>query len=107
VYFQYFEIVRVEWLTSIFGVIRPTDEGPVVVNTFCTFFKQLKFPGSLRAKHYVANPGRTSFETYITLERTDQPGVLYAAGGAKSVWVNYREEKSVPLPELIKKAVTA
>jgi hypothetical protein len=24
--------------------------------------------------------------------------VLYASGGAKTVWVNYRQERSVPLP---------
>ena len=42
---------------------------------------------------------------WITLERTDEPGVLYATGGAKTVWVNYREEKSVPLPERVRTLV--
>jgi acyl-CoA thioester hydrolase len=50
----------------------------------------------------VTNPGRSSFDTYITLERTDQPGVIYASGGAKTVWVNYQEQKSVPLPEWLR-----
>jgi len=54
------------------------------------------------AKHYVAKPGRSSFEAYVTLERTDEPGVLYASGGAKTVWVNYREERSVALPAAIR-----
>ena len=39
----------------------------------------------------------------MTLERTDEPGVFYATGGAKTVWVNYRQEKSVPLPEALRK----
>ena len=30
---------------------------------------------------------------WVTLERVDEPGVLYATGGAKTVWVNYREER--------------
>jgi len=29
--------------------------------------------GDVLARHYVANPGRTSFDTYMTLERTDAP----------------------------------
>ena len=39
---------------------------------------------------------RTSFDTYLTLERTDQPGVIYSEGGAKTVWVDFPKQKSVP-----------
>jgi len=77
----------------------------VAVNTFCNFLKQLKYPGDVLAKHYVAKLGRSSFEAYVTLERTDEPGVLYATGGAKTVWVNYREERSVPLPAAVRTLV--
>ena len=99
IYFRYLEIVRIEWLHRVAGAPDPAGEGPVIVNTFCNFLKQLKYPGDVLAKHYVARPGRSSFEAYVTLERTDEPGVLYASGGAKTVWVNYREGKSVPLPQ--------
>jgi acyl-CoA thioester hydrolase len=92
----------VEWLRTVFGAIDSMPEGPVVINAFCTFLKQLRYPGDILVKHYVANPGRSSFETYVTMERTDTPGVLYANGGAKLVWVNYRAEQSVPLPEQVK-----
>ena len=74
----------------------------MIVNTFCNFLRQLKYPGDVLAKHYVAKPGRSSFEAYVTLERRDEPGVLYASGGAKTVWVNYREEKSVALPARVR-----
>jgi acyl-CoA thioester hydrolase len=74
----------------------------VIVNTFCNFLRQLKYPGDVLAKHYVAKPGRSSFEAYVTLERRDEPGVLYASGGATTVWVNYREERSVVLPNAIR-----
>ena len=46
----------------------------VIVNAFCSFIRQLEYPGEVLAKHYVAKDGRTSFDTYLTLERTDQPG---------------------------------
>ena len=101
VYFRYFETLRIDWLHTIHEP-DPAGEGFVIVNTFCNFLKQLKYPGDVLAKHYVANPGRTSFDTFITLERTDQPGVLYATGGATTVWLNYAQEKSVPLPERLR-----
>jgi len=68
------------------------------VNAFCNFIRQLEFPGDVLARHYVANAGRSSFETYITLERTDAPAVIYAEGGAKTVWVDFPQRKSAPLP---------
>ena len=102
-YFRYLEIVRIEWLHSLGGAPDPNGQGPVIVNTFCNFLKQLEYPGDILARHYVANPGRTSFDVYITLERTDEPGVLYATGGATTVWIDFPMQKSVPLPDWLRK----
>jgi acyl-CoA thioester hydrolase len=102
VYFRYLEIVRIEWLHSLGGAPNPEGDGPVIVNAFCNFIRQLEFPGELLARQYVANPGRSSFDTYVTLERTDQPGLLYANGGATTVWVNFKEQKSAPLPDRLR-----
>ena len=77
----------------------------MIVNAFCNFIRQLQYPGDVLVKHYVANPGRSSFETYLTLERADQPGIIYASGGAKTVWVDYAKEMSVPLPDAVRKLV--
>jgi acyl-CoA thioester hydrolase len=101
-YLRYFESVRVDWLQSIAAAPNPDGEGPVVVNVFCNFIKQLEFPGSVLARHFVANPVRSSFETYMTLERIDQPGVIYANGGATLVWVDIKSRKSVPLPNWLR-----
>jgi acyl-CoA thioester hydrolase len=102
VYFRYFEIVRIEWFERIGSQPNPGGEGPVIVNAFCNFIRQLEFPGDILAKHYVTNPGRTSFDTYMTLERTDTPGVVYAEGGAKTVWVDFPKQKSAPLPDRLR-----
>jgi acyl-CoA thioester hydrolase len=48
---------------------------------------------------YVAEPGRSSFMSYHTLERTDLPGVLWAEGGARIVWTDYVARKSAPMPD--------
>jgi len=50
----------------------------------------------------VADPGRTSIDTFVTVERADEPGSPYAAGGATLVWVSNRDGRPVPLPEPIR-----
>ena len=105
-YFRYFEIVRIEWFERIGRRLDPAGEGIVIVNAFCNFIKQLEFPGDVLARHYVANPGRSSFEAYMTLERTDAPGVICASGGAKTVWVDFPKQKSAPLPEWLRALVS-
>ena len=105
-YFRYFEIVRIEWFERIGRPLSPAGEGIVIVNTFCNFIKQLEFPGDVLARHYVANPGRSSFEAYMTLERTDAPGVICASGGATTVWVDFPKQKSAPLPDWLRALVS-
>ena len=105
-YFRYCEIVRIEWLHRAGGAPDPAGQGPVIVNAFCNFLKQFEYPGDILAKHYVADPGRSSFNTFITLERSDAPGVIYAEGGAKTVWVDFPKHKSVPLPDWLRALVT-
>jgi acyl-CoA thioester hydrolase len=105
IYFRYLEISRIEWLTEIGGTPDPTGQGPVIVNAFCNFYKQLEYPGDIIARHYTCNPGKSSFDTYITLERVDQPGVIYAAGGATTVWVDFPRQKSIPLPDWVRAAI--
>jgi acyl-CoA thioester hydrolase len=99
IYFRYFEIVRLEWIFKVCGSYQTGAQGPIIVNAFCNFLRQLEYPGDVLAKFYVTNPGRSSFDTYLTLERTDLPGVIWAEGGAKTVWTDYAAKKSVPLPE--------
>jgi acyl-CoA thioester hydrolase len=102
VYFRYLEIARVEWLDSLGGAPNPAGEGPVIANAFCNFYRQLEYPGEVIAKHYVSNPGRSSFDTWITLERADAPGVICAAGGATTVWMDFPAQKSAPLPDWLR-----
>ena len=101
-YFRYFETIRIEWMHSIGAAPNPNGEGPVIVNAFCNFIKQLEFPGTILAKHYVASPGRSSFDTFMTLERSDQPGLVYANGGATTVWIDFKAQRSMPLPDWLR-----
>ena len=105
VYFRYMETARLEWLFKVGGVRDAEGNGAVIVNAFCNFIRQLAYPGDVLARHYVASPGRSSFEAYVTLARTDEPGVICASGGAKTVWINYARQQSVPLPEAVRRLI--
>jgi acyl-CoA thioester hydrolase len=102
VYFRYMEVIRIEWMHSIGAAPNPEGQGPVIVNAFCNFIRQLEYPGEVLAQHYVANPGRSSFDTFITLERADQPGVIYAEGGALTVWTDFKAQRSAPMPDWLR-----
>ena len=106
IYFRYFETVRIAWFDQIGCKPDPKGEGPVIVNAFCNFIRQVEFPGDLLARHYVANPGRSSFDTYITLERSGQPGIVYAEGGSKTVWTDFKAQKSAPMPDWLRALVS-
>ena len=105
-YFRYLETIRIEWLSSINAIPQPQGLGPVIVNAFCNFYKQLEYPGDVLIKMYASDPGRTTFETWGTMERSDQPGVIYAAGGATTIWVDFPKQKAVDLPDWLRAIVT-
>ncbi len=106
IYFRYLEIVRIEWFRTIGCVPDPRGEGPVIVNAFCNFYRQLEYPGDVRLKMYASDPGRTTFESWATMERTDTPGVIYAEGGATTIWVDFPAQKSRPLPQWLRDLVS-
>jgi len=105
-YFRYLETVRIDWMYSIGCVPDPKGEGPIIVNAFCNFYKQLEYPGDVLIKMYASDPGRTTFETWGTMERADEPGVIYAAGGATTIWINFPTQKAANLPDWMRSLVT-
>ncbi len=98
IYFRYMEIGRLQWMMEAGVPANPQGEGPVIVNAFCNFIKQLEFPGEVLLNTYVGDVGRSSFDTYHVLARADDPNTVYANGGATVVWVNLPLQKSAPLP---------
>ncbi len=105
-YFRYLETCRIDWMHSIGCTPDPRGEGPVIANAFCNFYKQLEYPGEVLVKMYVSDPGRTTFETWGTMELNSQPGVIYAAGGATTIWVDFPNQKAKPLPDWMRRLVS-
>jgi acyl-CoA thioester hydrolase len=106
VYFRYLESARIDWMRAIGCQPDPQGQGPVIVNAFCNFYKQLEYPGEVLLKFYVSDPARTTFETWGTMERTDQPGVICAAGGGTTIWVDFPQQKAVDLPDWLRQQVS-
>jgi acyl-CoA thioester hydrolase len=104
-YFRYLEIARIEWARSVGCEPDPKGEGIVIVNAFCNFYRQFEYPGDVLLKMYTSDPGRSSFESWGTMERSDTPGVICAAGGATTVWVDFPAQKSAPLPEWLRELI--
>ena len=107
VYFRYLETIRIEWMRSIGCQPDASGEGPVIVNAFCNFYKQLEYPGDVLTKMYVSDPGRTTFETWGTMERADKLGAICAAGGATTIWVDFPAQKAKTLPDWLRQVVEA
>lgn len=106
-YFRYLEIARVDWLAQIGAPPNPGGQGPVIVNAFCNFYQQLAYPDEVLLKMFVSDPARTTFETWATMERAAQPGVVFAAGGGTVIWVDFPRKKAMELPDWIRRQVSA
>lgn len=105
VYFRYMEQLRISWFEAMEVRTVPAGEGPLIVNASCTFLRELQYPGTVLARQYVGAIGRSSFETFVDMLRTDDPDTVYAQGAAKVVWVDYARRKSAPLPEYARQAI--
>lgn len=105
IYFRFMEIIRLEWVRSLGVTLEAGKEAIVIVNAFCNFKKQLEYPGDVRLKMYASDVGEKAFETWCTMERTDDLGTIYADGGATTLWIDFGKQKSLPLPDWLRKVL--
>ncbi len=105
VYFRYMEQARISWFDELGLLPDPAGQGPVIVNAGCTFVRQLEYPGTVLARQYVGEIGRSSIMTYVDMMRSDDPEQVYAQGSAKVVWVDFPRQKSAALPDTVRKLV--
>jgi len=103
VYFRFLESIRIEWLSSLGFPPNPGGKGPVLVNAFCSFYRQFEYPDTVVAKMYISDPKRATFESWCTLESKKDMGTIFAEGGSTTMWVDYTRKKSTDLPEEIRR----
>lgn len=97
-YFDYFQQARIEWLDSL-NLDMKQSIGPVVIHVACTFLKPIIYPATLTIKSSVHDLGRSSIMMDHDLYQGE---TLMTQGTSKIVWVDYRVNKSVPIPDSIR-----
>ena len=110
IYFRYMETGRIAFLEEASGALSAQGKGPVIVTAYCSFIKQLKYPGEIEIRTYAGAPGRSSFEVTHEILMVDADGdakVVHAEGGGKVVWIDFAAEKSVPVPEQVRRVLPA
>jgi acyl-CoA thioester hydrolase len=78
----------------------------VIANIFCNFIQQLEYPGEIQIQSYVGTIGRSSFDLYHELRRADSGNTVYANGGETMVWLDFPNQKSLPMPQKLREWLT-
>ncbi len=98
-YFDYFQEARIEWLRTL-NLPMTAGTGPVVVQVACTFLKPIIYPATLVMRSALHSMGNASIIMDHDLYQNE---TLMTQGTCKIVWVDYALNKSVPLPESIRR----
>lgn len=94
-YFDYFQEARIEWLKAL-DIDMTGATGPVVIHVAATFLKPVVYPATVTLRSNISHVGTSSI---VMDHHLYQNETLMAHGISKIVWVNYREGKSIPLPQ--------
>lgn len=102
VYLTYFEQARVLWWQEMQWLPKEMNFGPVIVTARAAFIKPVVYPDTLQAKLYVHSVGRSSYIIDYELYSKDKGAGLMTEGETKVVWIDYKKQKSAPLPPSMK-----
>ncbi|MCE3045053.1 thioesterase family protein [Legionella sp. 16cNR16C] len=97
-YFDYFQEARIEWLATL-NIDLKQNTGPVVIHTACTYLKPVIYPATLVLDSSIHSIGRSSFVIDHDLFQNEE---LMAQGISKVVWVDYKLNKSIPIPDEVR-----
>ena len=105
VYFTYCETARIKLLRAL-GVLGRSGgaaQGPTLVTTSCDFKQQVRYPTTLDIGVRVERIGQRSFELSYAMFRqgTDE---LLAVARSVNAWVDFAQERAVPLPAELRAA---
>jgi acyl-CoA thioester hydrolase len=105
-YFRLMEEARIQWFRQFDLSTLPTGEACILAHASCDFVRAMTYPGIALVRHVVEKVGRSSVEVSVTIEKTDEPGVIYATGRNVLVWYDYTAGKSLPWPDRVRQAIT-
>ncbi len=106
VYFRLFEEARIQWFSQFGFATELGGEAPILAHVSCDFVRAMVYPGSARVRQEVVRLGRSSVEMQLSIERSDEPGVVYATGRSVVVWFDYQAQRSAPWPAVVRQALS-
>ena len=102
VYFTYMESARVEYWLKLFGSNNLHDLNIIVAHAECDFKIAAKFGDEIEVTIQTSSIGKSSFVwDYSILNAKDRS--VFATGKTIQVYYDYALQKSLPIPEDVRK----
>ncbi|MCM3571340.1 thioesterase family protein [Neobacillus mesonae] len=103
-YFIYLEEARIRFFESLGFGLDSKNWNYVLVSAKCDFVSQAYFNQKLLIKTYVSKIGTKSFQLGHDII-SNETKELVARGNVVMVYFNFEQQKSEPLPDLLKNAL--
>ena len=99
-YYRYMEEARMRWVQSLGLAMTPPAPRPVLAASACSFRAPLHYPGTITVEVYLGKMGNSSVRTHYLLK---SGGAIAAEGFGVSVWVDPQTQKSIALPDAVRR----
>lgn len=106
IYFRYFETARIAYFykLDLLNFMNETGIGPILASTQCKFLLPLSFPDTVSAgaKIVKLEADRLTMGYYVMSHKHQR---MVAEGEGSIVSYDYRGNKKVPIPDIIRKRI--
>ncbi|CAH0345854.1 hypothetical protein BCI9360_02156 [Bacillus sp. CECT 9360] len=103
-YFIYLEEARIKFFESLGYSMDKNEWNFIMASTKCDFVNQGYFNQILTVSTYVTKIGTKSFEIYHEII-CSQTGQLIAKGNAIIVFFDFKDQRSKPIPDLLREGL--
>lgn len=104
-YIQYLEEARVAWFESLGIAMNNVPQGPVVLQMLHTYLKPVVHPATVVIELYAGAVGNSSLVLEHRLSTLEDPHTLYGEGQCKLVWIDHSTDRSVPVPDDLRRTM--
>lgn len=105
-FFRFMEETRMRWISGLGIPTVPPHPVIVLLNAACHYHRPLGYPASVEVSLHAGKIGRSSVQTHYRLRHVEADA-LCAEGYATLVWFDMTQQKSVPLPDRLRKLLGA
>lgn len=100
----YLEEARLQWLSQIEGEWATDAYMPVLAAVTVNFRRQLEWPGDIVVELYCERVGGSSLTLAHRIVDAATRSTLYSDGSSVMVWIEPAGGRSIPLPDVIRRA---